>query len=216
MNNHRDNAIQAAKNCLKEYLNDEMPSWIGPYYIAVADHLEISIPPMVYHVPEAELIYGEAISIPSVSLEPLLDWAFRHPEVFHLFKTVAADLVLRPQELPKEVRLFLWTILTDKVAAPKAPSQSASEIPSTKRFLRDFAICQTLALLQNQFNLPPTHNMANEGETGATIVCEALGNLGYKIGISSINSIWSKRQDIDKIKTFAIQKIRKLPSSLTP
>lgn len=215
MNDQRENALQAATDCLKEFLKGELTTWIGPYNVAVSDHLKISIGPLVYNVPEAELVYGETTSLPSASLRQLSEWAFRHPEVFSLFKIIAADLVQRPQELPEEVRLFTWAILRDKVTAPKAPAQSASKVPSTKIFLRDFATCQALVLLQSQFNLAPTHNMAHKDDTGASIVSEALGGLGYSIGVSSVNAIWSKRQEIQETKMLALQEIRRLPSSLT-
>lgn len=206
------NLVQGAEVYLKNFIRDDQPSWFGPFYIAVVDHLEISIGPLLFDVPETELTYGDSISIPTVSLDPLFDWAFRHPEVYNLFRTVTADLVLRPQNLPEKVRLFAWLVLTGKVKEPKAPKQSSIPVPSSKTFLRDFAICQALAQLGREFDLPPTHNMANTGISGASVVHEALVRMGHNIGVSSVNVIWTKRSDIDDVKKLALREIKRLPS----
>ena len=218
MNSEYEEAVDFAEQHLQMYIAKDWPEWFGPVAVIIAEELKISVGPYTHDIPLDKLVAGESISLPYSSVRPLINGAFLHPELFNLAKMVAGDLILLPQILPEEIRVFSRLILCGRSQTPKARRLSLSEIPSSATFRRDFAIWKTLAALETRFALSPTQNFAKKQasvETGATVVSSALGRLRTAIGVSSINNVWSKRANFENLKTHVLNELRAANPSIS-
>jgi hypothetical protein len=108
-----------------------------------------------------------------------------------VLKTLIVEAKSRRAELPTELEAYNMELLGDD----SWRSRRSRDGPKKKNKLtRDMLIALAVAAVVDRFGLPPTGRSIHR-RSAASIVAEALAEIGLRLGFKAVEHIWRKYHD---------------------